>query len=138
MILSVDIVGVQSDLLLTPTEIKYFGLLEAAEQKWQLKAMKTGAWAMSKGSVTKAIATECELKRKECAGVMDSLVAIGIKELKKTGIFIIPGLCRIKTRVKPATKAGVRMMFGKETKMKAKPAKTVVKVYTMAALKMQI
>merc|ERR1712232_667972 len=31
----------------------------------------------------------------------------------------IPGVCRIKTRTRPATKAGVRMMFGKETKVKA-------------------
>ena len=40
--------------------------------------------------------------------------------------------------MKPATKAGVRVMFGKETKVKAKPAKTVVKAYPAAALKAQI
>ena len=48
-----------------------------------MKAMKTVAKAMSKGDVTKAIATECELKPKECAGMIDSLVAIGTKEVKK-------------------------------------------------------
>merc|ERR1712050_250819 len=32
-------------------------------------------------------------------------------------------------------KAGVRVMFGKEVKVKAKPAKTVVKVFPAAALK---
>ena len=52
---------------LTPSEIKHFALLEAVQQKCQLKAMKTGAKAMSKGALTKAIATECELTQKECA-----------------------------------------------------------------------
>merc|ERR1712087_755968 len=47
-------------------------------------------------------------------------------EVKKTGVFTVPGVCRIKTRTKPATKACVKVMFGKETKVKAKPAKTVV------------
>ena len=78
------------------------------------------------------------LKTKECAQVFNSLVEIATKEVKKTGVFTVPGLCRIKTRLKPATKAGVRMMFGKETKVKAKPAKTVVKAYPVAALKKQI
>merc|ERR1711912_5405 len=102
------------------------------------KAMKTSAKAMSKGAVTKAIATERELKQKQCSAIINSLVAIGTNEVKKTGIFTIPGLCRIKTRSKPATKACVKMIFGKETKVKAKPAKTIVKAYPVAALKKQI
>ena len=40
--------------------------------------------------------------------------------------------------MKPATKAGVRMAFGQEIKVKAKPAKTVVKAFPVAALKSQI
>merc|ERR1712023_457808 len=102
------------------------------------KAMKTGAKAMSKGAFLKAIATERELKQKQCSAILNSLVAIGTNEVKKTGIFTIPGLCRIKTSTKPATKAGVKMIFGKETKVKAKPAKTVVKAFAVAALKRQI
>merc|ERR1711908_257791 len=88
--------------------------------------------------MTKALATEHELKQKVCSGVIDSLVAIATQEVKKNGVFTIPGPCRLKTRVKPATKAGVRMMFGQETKVKAKPAKTIVKAYPVAALKKQI
>merc|ERR1711912_179160 len=102
------------------------------------KSMKAGAKAMSKGAVTKAIATARELKQKQCSAVINSLVAIGTNEVKKTGIFTIPGLCRIKTRTKPATEACVKMIFGKETKVKAKPAKTIVKAYPVAALKKQI
>merc|ERR1711924_351380 len=65
----------------------------------------------------------------------NSMVAIATKEVKAMGVFTIPGICRIKTRTKPATKAGVRMMFGQETKVKAKPARTIVKAYPVAALR---
>merc|ERR1712093_18557 len=102
-----------------------------------MKSMKAGAKAMSKGAMTKAIAVERELKQKQCAAVINSLVAIATTEVKKNGIFTVPGICRIKTRTKPATKAGVRVMFGKETKVKAKPAKTIVKAFPVAALKKQ-
>merc|ERR1712023_383884 len=51
----------------------------------------------------KDIATEHSLKTKEVSLVFESLAAIAAKEVKKTGVFTIPGLCRIKTRVKPAT-----------------------------------
>merc|ERR1712228_1107229 len=103
-----------------------------------MKSMKTNKKAMTKGAMMKAIATEHGLKQKACTEVINSFVAIATTEVKKTGIFTIPGVCRIKTRTKPATKAGVRMMFGKETKVKAKPAKTIVKAYPVAALKKQI
>merc|ERR1712098_246002 len=91
-----------------------------------------------KGAMTKALATEHSLKQKACSEVINSIVTIATQEVKKTGVFTIPGLCRLKTRTKPATKAGVRTMFGKEFKVKAKPAKTIVKAYPVAALKKQI
>merc|ERR1711862_481483 len=97
-----------------------------------------GAKTMSKGALLKTIATEQGFKAKTCSQVINSFVTIATKEVKKTGIFTIPGLCRIKTRTKPATKAGVRNIFGNEVKVKAKPAKTVVKAFPVAALKAQI
>merc|ERR1712070_148259 len=104
------------------------------------KAMKASgaSKAMTKGALVKAIATEHEMKTKDCSNILNSLVAVAAKEVKKNGIFTVPGLCRIKNRTKPATKAGVRMMFGVETKVKAKPAKTFVKAFPVAALKQQI
>merc|ERR1712138_322823 len=104
-----------------------------------MKAMKAGgSKAMTKGALTAAIAEEHELKQKVCREVLDSFVAIAAAEVKKNGIFNLPNLCRIKTRVKPATKAGTRMMFGKEVKVAARPAKTVVKAFAAAALKKQV
>merc|ERR1712185_332491 len=100
--------------------------------------MGGGAKAMTKGTLLKAIATEHDLKTKACSNVLNSLVTVATAEVKKNGIFTLPGICRIKTRVKPATKAGKKNIFGKEVVVKAKPAKTVVKAYPVAALKSQI
>merc|ERR1719463_955442 len=103
-----------------------------------MKAMKSGAKAMTKGSLVRGIAEEHGLKTKEVNQVFESLAELGTKEVKKNGIFCVPGLCRIKTKTKKATKAGKRIMFGQEVKVKAKPARTVVKAFAVAALKNQI
>ena len=100
--------------------------------------MKASGKVMTKGALVKTLAEKHEMKTKVCSGLLESLTALATAEVKKNGIFTIPGLCRIKTRLKPATKAGVRMMFGAEQKVKAKPAKTIVKAFAVAALKAQI
>ena len=101
-------------------------------------AMKAGAKAMTKGAIADSMAEKCELKRAVASKIINSLAEIGIDEVKTSGNFTIPGLCRIKTRMKPATKAGKREMFGKMTIVKAKPAKKVVKAFPVAALKASI
>merc|ERR1712001_178273 len=101
-------------------------------------AMKAGSKAMTKGAIADALATKCELKKAVAGKVMNSLAEIATAEVKKAGIFTIPGLCRIKTRMKPATKAGKREIFGKMTIVKAKPAKKIVKAFPVAALKASI
>merc|ERR1712094_53916 len=103
-----------------------------------MKAMKSTSRVMTKGALVRTLAEQHEMKTKVCAGLLESLATLATTEVKKTGIFTIPGLCWIKTRVKPATKAGVRMAFGQEMKVKAKPARTVVKAFPVAALKAQI
>merc|ERR1712138_21855 len=103
-----------------------------------MKAMKAGAKAMTKGAIVKTLANQHELKTKVCSALLESLATLATTEVKKTGIFTIPSLCRIKPRRKPATKAGKRMAFGQEIKVKAKPARTIVKAFPVAALKAQI
>ncbi|MFC4290771.1 HU family DNA-binding protein, partial [Neobacillus cucumis] len=102
-----------------------------------LGAMKT-AKAMTKGAIAEALATEFEMKKTACSKLIDSLAVIATKEVKSAGKFVIPGVCMIKTRVKPARKAGKRMAFGKEVMVKAQPAKTVVKAFPVSALKKSI
>merc|ERR1711920_355662 len=102
-----------------------------------MKAMK-GATAMSKGALAQALADGTELKKSQVSKVLDTLASVATKEVKKVGKCTIPGLCMIKTRTKPATKAGKREIFGKMVMVKAKPAKTIVKAYPVAALKKSI
>merc|ERR1712203_631987 len=101
-------------------------------------AMKARVSAMSKGALSDALATECELKKSVCSKMLDSLAATATTEVKKTGAFTIPGLCRLKMRTKPATKAGKREVFGKVVMVKAKPARKIVKAFPAAALKKSI
>merc|ERR1711974_588041 len=98
------------------------------------KAMKSGP-ALSKGALAQALADETELKKSDVSRVLDSLAGVATKQVKKADKCIIPGVCMVKTRVKPATKAGKREMFGKVVLVKAMKARTVVKAFPVAALK---
>merc|ERR1719511_34366 len=106
--------------------------------KAKAAAMKSGASALSKSGLADAIAKSSELAIKDVKKMLDSLAEVGAKEVKTNSKLTIPGLVMIKTRVKPATKAGTRNVFGKEVKVKAKPASTVVKAFCVAALKKSI
>ena len=103
-----------------------------------MKAMKAGAKPMTKGGLALALSEETELKKSDCMKVINSLAGVATKEVKSAGKFVIPGLCMVKTRLKPATKAGKREVFGKVMMVKAKPAKTIVKAYPVSALKKSI
>merc|ERR1712190_402577 len=102
-----------------------------------MKAMKGGT-PLSKGALAQALADGTELKKTEVVKVLDTLTTVATQEVKKTGKCTIPGLCMIKTRMKPATKAGKKEIFGKVVMVKAKPAKTVVKAFAVAALKKSV
>jgi len=90
---------------------------------------------MNKSGLYAAIEKSSGVKKKNVKAVVEGLVGLIPGALKSAGIFTIPGLTRIKLRKKPATKAGKRMAFGKMIKVKAKPARTIVKCYTVKALK---
>merc|ERR1712050_70237 len=101
-------------------------------------SMKATTKAMTKGELADALAAGNELKKSQCSKVIDSLATIATAEVKKVGKFTLPGLCMIKTRTKPATKAGKREIFGKMQIVKAKPARTIVKAFPVSALKNSI
>merc|ERR1719343_1475785 len=104
-----------------------------------MKAMKakTGK-VMTKGAIAQSLAAEFEIKQNVAGKIIASLADIAAKEVKKNGIFTFPGFCRVKTRVKPATKACKKEIFGEMRVVKAKPARTIVKAYPVAALKKSI
>ena len=84
--------------------------------------------------------SECNgISRKEIAGVFEGLSEIMESHLKKggPGEFTVPGLMKCKVIRKPATKArkGINPFTGEPTTFKAKPARNVIKVRPLKALK---
>ena len=93
----------------------------------------------SKTQILDAIAAATELSRKQVAAVLDSLGEVIAAHVKKNAVgeFVLPGLLKISTVRKPATKArkGVNPFTKEEVMFKAKPASTVVKVRPLKGLK---
>ena len=104
-----------------------------------MKVMKKKAvTSMTKGGVAEFLSTKCDLKKSQCSQLLDHFASLATAEVKKSGKFTIPGLCMIKTRMKPARKAGTREAFGKTIKVKAAPAKKIVKAFCVSALKKSV
>ena len=93
----------------------------------------------TKTQLLSSIAESTGLSRRDVSTVFEELSTVIHRHLKKRGAgqFTIPGLMKIKTVRKPATKArkGINPFTGEETVFKAKPARTIVKVQPLKALK---
>src|ERR1035437_7674091 len=93
----------------------------------------------SKTQILDKIATTTELSRKQVAAVLESLTEIIQAHVKKNAVgeFVLPGLLKISTVRKPATKArkGINPFTKEEVMFKAKAATTVVKVRPLKKLK---
>ena len=50
------------------------------------------ATQMTKSQLIEKISSESELPKKDVKGVLETLATIGYKELKKAGVFLVPGL----------------------------------------------
>ena len=75
--------------------------------------------------------------RKSVKAVIDALTEIGHKELKKNGVFVVPGFAKFVVVKKAATKArkGVNPFTGEPTVFKAKPARKIVRARPVKAAK---
>ena len=94
---------------------------------------------MTKSEILSSLSDSSGLSKKELAAVFEDMAALIGKNLKKSGpgVFTIPGLSKIKVVRKPATKArkGINPFTKEETIFKAKPARNVVKIQPLKALK---
>ena len=75
--------------------------------------------------------------RKAVKGVIESLAAIGYKELKKSGAFVVPGFAKFVVIKKPATKerSGINPFTKEPTIFKAKPARKIIRARPVKAVK---
>jgi len=93
----------------------------------------------TKSEILSNIAAATDLSRKQVASVLDALseqIKSGVGK-KGPGVFVVPGLMKIMVIHKPATKAhkGINPFTKLEVMFKAKPARKVIKVRPLKALK---
>lgn len=109
----------------------------AAKKKTSVKV--DSAKAPTKAQIQRHIAEETGLGRKDVQAVFESLEGLIKTNLGKRGpgYFNLPGLMKIRSVKKPATKArkGVNPFTGEEIMIKAKPARKAVKVSALKGLK---
>jgi nucleoid DNA-binding protein len=110
-----------------------------AAKKAPAKRVATIKTPMTKSAMMGRIADDTGLTKKEVSAVFDSLATVINGHIKKggAGTCTIPGLMKIKTVRKPATRArkGINPFTGEEMMFKAKPARNVVKVLALKNLK---
>ena len=89
------------------------------------------ATGMTKTQLVRHMAEKHQLSNKQAAAILDSLAEVAVKETKKSGVFVLPGLGRL---VKSNRKArmGRNPQTGEAIKI---PAKTVVKFRVAKAAK---
>lgn len=97
------------------------------------------AKVLTKSEVLTSIAETTGLSRRDVASVFDALSGLIKANVGKKGpgMFVVPGLMKITVVHKPATKAhkGINPFTKQEQMFAAKPARKVIKVRPMKALK---
>ena len=92
---------------------------------------------MSKSELIQKISEECSVAKKDVKAVMESMAAVGHKELKKGGVFVLPGFAKFMVVKKPATpeRNGINPFTKEPTVFKAKPARKTLKARPVKAAK---
>lgn len=94
---------------------------------------------LSKSGLIQAITETVgdEMSRKQVKAVLESLISVGHRELKKSGMFTLPGFAKFRVVKKPATKArqGINPFTKQPMTFAAKPASKAVRARPIKAIK---
>jgi DNA-binding protein HU-beta len=117
------------------------GRLEMAKATSAKKSpsTKTPSKSLSKRAVFDAVVEEIGdgMTRKMVAQIVDTLAAVGHQELKKNGVFVLPGFAKfvvVKKAAKPAHE-GINPFTKEKQMFAAKPASKGVKARPVKAVK---
>ena len=95
--------------------------------------------SISKSDILNAVldAVGEELSRKHVKAVVEAVVALGHKELKKNGVFVLPGFAKFVVVKKPARPAreGINPFTKEKQRFAAKPASKAVRARPVKAVK---
>lgn len=89
------------------------------------------AGTMTETQLVRLMAEKIELTNKQAAAFLDNLAQIALAQTKKTGVFVLPGLGRLK-KVQRKARTGRNPQTGEAIKIKAK---TAAKFYLAKAAK---
>ena len=100
------------------------------------KATKSAALSKS-GLINAVVESVGDVSRKQVKAIIDALVDVAHKELKKSKIFTVPGFAKFRVVAKPATKAreGKNPFTGQMQTFAAKPASKSVRARPIKAIK---
>lgn len=107
-------------------------------------AQKKAAAAAAKKSLSKSALIQAITEaagegysRKQVKAVIEALTTVGHRELKKNGIFTLPGFAKFRVVKKPATKArqGINPFTKQPMTFAAKPASKAVRARPIKAIK---
>ena len=90
---------------------------------------------MSRSQLVRGLANDLEVPPKLVDGIFSRLAEVAAEEVRDTGKFTVPGVCRVRTRSAPARDAGERRLFGKTVHVKARPATTSVRASVVKGFK---
>ena len=111
---------------------------QSTKRKPTAKKVTVGKKPFTKTELFLSISDTTGLSRKEVGSVFDQFCTIIFAHVKGSAKqFTIPGIGKIVVNRKPATKArkGINPFTGEPTVFKAKPARNVVKIRPLKALK---
>jgi nucleoid DNA-binding protein len=112
---------------------------KAAPGKKAEKAGGSKPKQATKSEIFSSLAEKTNLSKKDIASVFEAMSELIAKDLGKKGpgIFVVPGLLKLKIVDKPATKArpGINPFTKEPTIIKAKPARKAVKAVLLKQLK---
>ena len=86
---------------------------------------------MTQTQLVRSLAEKCELNNKQSRNFLDELSGLAIAEVKKNGVFVLPGIGRL-VRVDRKARTGRNPLTGESIKI---PAKKVVKFRVAKAAK---
>jgi DNA-binding protein HU-beta len=89
---------------------------------------------MTQTQIIQTLADKCEITKKVAKGLLDALAQTAVTEVKKNGVFVLPGIGRLvrvdrKARIgrNPATGAAIKIAAKKVVKFRvAKAAKDAI------------
>ncbi len=102
-------------------------------------ALSPASKVRTKGEVYRVLSEQTGVARKDVAAIFDTMKDMIGKDLSKRGpgVFSVPGMMKVTVKRMPATKArkGINPFTKEPTVFKAKPARNVIKVRPLKALK---